>query len=1405
MSVSKVKMHRRRAFSLAGVSLGFAAAGLFLFLLVCSPCYASVQMPSYKQLRTEFAEPDYARWGEVPLWWWEGDPLSKDRVKWQLETLAEKGVKSVCVIQRSPMRCRPQSFSNEYWDMLGYVNEQCRRLGMHLWAYDQVGYGHYGWLEKAAARAGDSRTAKIKFLTAEAGSGQTVRLELPEGTLVGARAYPMTAGSADDEKSIDIRNAIHNGLLVWQVPDGLWRVAVSQAVPYQSFYLSSKAADTFIDMLYGKLERLLGAESMGTTFAGVFQDEHPPTPRDVYTKQLAETFRQRCGYDISRAIAAMHFDVGPRTPMYRTDFLDVYLDTVEKNYWRRVFDWTWQRGILTSHDNWGRQNIYRQSQGYIDYFRTQRWFSAPGNDDYSQAPVVERNYYDTKLASSIARLYNRPRVWLEAFHSSGWGRTTNQTLSWLSAHYAFGANLYDEHGLYYSTRASTWEHAAPDPHWRQPYWRYYQTISDWVARMSYIMSQGTHVCDAAVHYPVVSLLAGEPPKLKGPDYNEYMKLSRSLYDAGIDNDIADDDSIVGGTVTDGKLTMAGNEYQALVFGPETTVRRSVLQQALRLVRGGGVVIFFGRLPVATAEAGRDDPRLTVLLQQIVGTASNESDSDHVVTRRFASGGFSAFVPADIARIAGLVGEHIERDFVALRGQSVFVNHRRIGNTDVYLVQNTAAKPIELKARFRVDGVPELWDAFTGKAGPVDSFERKAGCTVVEQKLKGNIARLVVLRPGSRRLGRSVASKSRPVEKSLSKNWTFSVIPTRDNLWGEFRWPPSDEVIGPEVRAFKYAEETAAPGTDLGWHQVDFDESKWGEERYSIGPYWLRLGPLPAGEDIIESVLNTDIPIEAGVTVQRPDKILCWQNVEFSQKIGLAKPTPWGGHSGYPDGSIDRNFVDLPRGSNLLFTRIRSPKQQRLGLRVELRNSGARLWVNGTEQPFEDAVGHLPLEKGRNSVLLWMPDGGHGRLFVQARPPSVQTMEEAARGMVQPDLRNASWIWTGSTNACYVRKSFGLKQVPAEARLVVTADSGYRLFVNGVKIEEEIGPWANWTRPERFNIQPHLQNGENVIAVWIQDLGIEAGFSMAPKTDARGLLLAMKMRDQTGRESEIVTDATWKGSIAQQTGWQQAGFDDSAWANVTAVGKMSVEPWGLKPLENLGAVTEPKRRLAINLPSPYLTCFGEVADIVYDVKPDSAGRVGWYRFQAPPGLSRLDLHTEAPARVWVNGVEVSVEQAVAKVAEPPMGVSQVSIRLEMQPGAYGGAAFTEPIALHLKGGQIQTGCWADYAMPTYSGIGVYKQTVSFNADQADKRVVLDLGQVLVAAEVLVNGTQAGVRLARPFTFDLTGLVRPGDNTLEIRIANTIAPHYTVTNWVHNLGPTSSGLVGPVHLVVYEDVD
>ncbi|MCP4452271.1 MAG: hypothetical protein GY809_12480 [Planctomycetes bacterium] len=75
------------------------------------------KMPTYEELRVAFTTPDHAIWGEVPLWWWEGETMTKERATAELEKLAAKGVKAVCPIQRSPGRSDPASFTPEWWAM----------------------------------------------------------------------------------------------------------------------------------------------------------------------------------------------------------------------------------------------------------------------------------------------------------------------------------------------------------------------------------------------------------------------------------------------------------------------------------------------------------------------------------------------------------------------------------------------------------------------------------------------------------------------------------------------------------------------------------------------------------------------------------------------------------------------------------------------------------------------------------------------------------------------------------------------------------------------------------------------------------------------------------------------------------------------------------------------------------------------------------------------------------------------------------------------------------------------------------------------------------------------------------------------------------------------------------------
>ena len=86
-----------------------------------------------------------------------------------------------------------------------------------------------------------------------------------------------------------------------------------------------------------------------------------------------------------------------------------------------------------------------------------------------------------------------------------------------------------------------------------------------------------------------------------------------------------------------------------------------------------------------------------------------------------------------------------------------------------------------------------------------------------------------------------------------------------------------------------------------------------------------------------------------------------------------------------------------------------------------------------------------------------------------------------------------------------------------------------------------------------------------------------------------------------------------------------------------------------------------------------------------------------------------------------------------------------------------------------------GSWTEASDPGvkyFSGVGTYSRTIEVPAAwlAGGGRVLLNLGEVKEVAEVRLNGTAAGVAWKPPYEVDVTEALRPGRNTLEIRVAN-----------------------------------
>jgi HEAT repeat protein len=154
----------------------------------------------------------------------------------------------------------------------------------------------------------------------------------------------------------------------------------------------------------------------------------------------------------------------------------------------------------------------------------------------------------------------------------------------------------------------------------------------------------------------------------------------------------------------------------------------------------------------------------------------------------------------------------------------------------------------------------------------------------------------------------------------------------------------------------------------------------------------------------------------------------------------------------------------------------------------------------------------------------------------------------------PALEKASWIWASqSDDVCQLRATFTLDERPTAASILITADNGYELYVNGTSVGFDIGAGGEvWSSVERYDVTSRLARGKNVVGIRGTDLG-----------GIRGLVAAVRVEVKGRPPLEIATDASWRVSLqGDPVDYSHPEFIENAdWTNATVVGPMGMAPWG----------------------------------------------------------------------------------------------------------------------------------------------------------------------------------------------------------------------------------------------------
>ncbi len=182
---------------------------------------------------------------------------------------------------------------------------------------------------------------------------------------------------------------------------------------------------------------------------------------------------------------------------------------------------------------------------------------------------------------------------------------------------------------------------------------------------------------------------------------------------------------------------------------------------------------------------------------------------------------------------------------------------------------------------------------------------------------------------------------------------------------------------------------------------------------------------------------------------------------------------------------------------------------------------------------------------------------------------------------------AHWIWCDGEPRprnfyLYLRKALVLPAKVRSARVLVSADSRYQLFVNGKFVNR--GPARGdrrWQSYDEWDITKYLRVGKNAVAALVHHYG-EWTFSYV--LGRGGFICQTDIALTNGETLQLQTDDTWKVMPAaaweRQTprlsiqlgfsevfdarqapaGWTRPEFDDSTWQHAVLVGKPPCEPW-----------------------------------------------------------------------------------------------------------------------------------------------------------------------------------------------------------------------------------------------------
>jgi hypothetical protein len=552
---------------------------------------------------------ELAEFQEPSAWFWPGyfwiwnDVLTEDRLLSQLEDMYAHGARSVCMLTE-PREFQPNNMgthtspdylSDAFMALVRRVVEECDRLGMNYWFYDEG-----GWPSGCVC-------GRIYYQNPEQYRRRMVQAQSHELEAGGCFVVPELALCAAFERDLVTTFQPGDTMTAGTVAETVRVCAVAfedVAPDYRApltDILAAGANEKFIELTHETYRKSVGTH-FGNAIRFAFTDE-PSVPATVltgatpcltWTADMAAAFEAKTGYalvpHLPALLSAPTDDEAVEQTRVRLDFYDVWSQLIVERYLEPIRTWCRSQGLLSAGHFGGDDEPAGNAQhGFGHILRALRALDLPGVDTILRQTFPGlRSHQFTKYASSVARQNGLPYVLSESFAVFGNGLTPAQ-MRWITdQQYVRGANLTVAACYPYSTHDNLMPGERPHFGGVNPLWDYLDIYHAYTARLGYLLSLGRAVCTIAVYFDIRGIWAGAGHQTRSLQLHD--DIADALLQAQCDFDYVDDDVLTTSRIEANHLVIGEMRYDTLII-PETRWMTATAMTAVeRFADAGGRVI-----------------------------------------------------------------------------------------------------------------------------------------------------------------------------------------------------------------------------------------------------------------------------------------------------------------------------------------------------------------------------------------------------------------------------------------------------------------------------------------------------------------------------------------------------------------------------------------------------------------------------------------------------------------------------------------------------------------------------------------------------------------------------------------------------------------------------------------------